>query len=494
MKKINQMIMSENIKDTILKSKYASQAEVIVALLNRENVYISGPAGSGKSYTIRRFTDILMQYYPKKNIALTSTTGISALNINGQTVHSFFNIGTSKLPLKERLKNKTFKEDKAREVIKDLDILFIEEVSMLSAWHLQLILDIIKHCRPSTWHDIQFIVAGDFTQLPPVSVLGDDPLMGKLCYKSDAWKEIGFKNMYLDRVYRTEDKELKDILDKMSLNKIKESDLDVIEVVSRANSKKIPILCSTNKEVSKINKISQKKNLCNLFTINALIKKENALMSKKFLIEAGIEPKVSIKEGDVVMITRNDTDSLEDLNFSTVLNGGPILKNGMIGTISKIVDLGSRFKIFFDYEDPKTKKIFKYEIFRMAEWSKKIIMQNTKTKELYEQEIASFKQVPLKLAYAISIHKSQGQTYSHLLCDLSNCWTENLGYVALSRGQTIDGIKILENPYRKNISPLALKVSKESLKIKEDILKTSKLGTNKERALKLIKSIKELEV
>ena len=130
----------------------------------------------------------------------------------------------------------------------------------------------------------------------------------------------------------------------------------------------------------------------------------------------------------------------------------------------------------------------------MAEWSKKIIMQNTKTKELYEQEIASFKQVPLKLAYAISIHKSQGQTYSHLLCDLSNCWTENLGYVALSRGQTIDGIKILENPYRKNISPLALKVSKESLKIKEDILNTSKLGTNKERALKLIKSIKELEI
>lgn len=477
--------MAETVDEIIEKSKYASQLEALLMMLKGENVFLCGPPGSGKSFVIKKFVKIKQMINPKIRIETTSTTGISAINIGGKTIHSFTGMGVSKLNFEDKLADKSFDSRKLTN-IKKADIIIIDEISMLSEWGLQYFYDVLNHLdRIGT---VQIIVSGDFSQLPPVATRFDPPEMARICYNSQPWKDLDFKPAFLDRVYRTSDEDLKTILDNIAIGKANPEDLEEIKTVDNIDKTRRPILVSTNREVDSINKKKQRLNKekkkykfkLELPELPEYTKK-TVDASKRFVKAMSMPNEIVLKKNDTIMITANDIPSMPFAEpiIEDDKNDGefPVLKNGMIGIVWDI----SSNELIFAYQDPKTMNVYKYKILDKVKFEQKIIVKDKVTKRKKEITIAWFKQIPVKLAYAISIHKSQGQTYSHLVCDLSNCWAENLGYVALSRAESLRGISIVNNPYGPNVSDNALKCSQESINVKKDILKKSYFGSNAER-------------
>lgn len=492
------ILQGETIDQIVQKSKYCSQTEALIQMITGKNVFLSGPAGSGKSHVINRFKEIMYLINPKIKIQTTSTTGISALNVGGITIHSYSGMGTSKLTFEEKIQSQP--QNRAKNNIFSTNILIIDEISMLSEWQLQYVLDAIKYFKKSKWRNIQFIVCGDFSQLPPVSVRGDLPEMGNLCFDTKPWNEIGFTNLYLDRVYRAQDQKLKNLLETISLGEAVESDLDDITRLKNANKAKIPILVSTNKEVQRINNTKQKANPNKtVYEIDYLLEDniQNSRFeesSKMYVKEMGMDKPIKLKKDDVVMITQNDSEFEEFRYAEYVTSNAPTLKNGMIGIITDIDVKNKKSEdiyIRFTYQDPDSKKIYHYKMYKRIKFSKNVVTIDKNTGHKKEVEVARFYHTPLKLAYAISIHKSQGQTYSHIICDLSKCWQPNLGYVALSRAKTYKGIYLLES--NKTLSKNALKVNGQSVDIKQQVLHDSYLGTENKRKNYIEKNIKAIQ-
>lgn len=476
------MDIEKELLKQIEKSKYYSQTEALVEMISGRNVYLSGPAGSGKSYLISKFVEYMTEYRPDLEIAITAPTGTASVNINGITIHSYTGMGVSKLDFKDRDGINYFAEKNLQKV----DILIIDEIAMLSAWQLRFILDELKFYRRNDWQNIQVIVCGDFTQLPPVSNRTDPKEMSDLCYGQEAWKEFNFKNIYIDRVYRAEDETLKNLLDKISLGNATKEDLKDLTVIEETEGYAAPILVSTNRTAEKINNTNHENNI-------SLDEKEFDLeipedkgdryynASLMFAKQSNMDKPVKVKTNDTVMITVNEN------NFSSYCKhldkNSPRLQNGMIGKIIEIKD-DEEIGLVFEYKDPDNNKYYRYLIKEKCNFEQTIIKTDEDGSK-YEKVIASFSQVPIRLAYAISIHKSQGQTYTHVIADLSNCWMENLGYVALSRARSIKGLYLLENN-GKIIGKKSLKVSDKSIEIKKEVFKDSYIGDNEKR-LKLLK-------
>ena len=481
------MDLENKLMDNIESSKYYSQTEALVEMISGRNIYLSGPAGSGKSYLINKFVEYMYEHRPDLNIAITAPTGTAAVRVNGVTIHSYTGMGVSKLDFKDRYDINYLVEKN----LQKLDILIIDEVAMLSAWQLRFILDELKFYRRNDWQNIQLIVCGDFTQLPPVSSQTDSKEMADLCYGKEAWKEFNFKNVYIDRVYRAEDAKLKELLDKISLGKAETSVLNGIKIIKDTKGHTAPILVSTNKVANEINLTNHRNNI-------SLEEKEFKLeipenkgaryyeSSMMFAKQSNMDKPVKVKTNDVIMITVNEyniNSYCKHLDQSS-----PKLQNGMIGRVVEIED-DKEVGIVFEYKDPDTNKYYKYLIEDKCKFNK-LVIKTDENGEKYEEVVASFSQVPFRLAYAISIHKSQGQTYSHVIVDLSNCWIENLGYVALSRAKSINGLYLLENN-GKVLGKKSLKVSEESIKIKKEVFKDSYIGDTKQRYDILMKKIKD---
>lgn len=473
-------------KEIIDNSKYTSQKEAIFHMLLGNNVFLTGPAGSGKSHVIRTYCDYIRKYAPKKRIFRTSTTGLSALNIHGETLASYSGIGISKKTYQE------LKMDKNKNIglwfqsgkkIKATDILIIDEISMCSEQQLTFLRDRLMDILGPRFYRIQIIVAGDFSQLPPVATKADKDYfgdsIGNYCYGTEAWKDFHFVDCFLDRIYRTSDVKLQKMLYYITMghgnDDFVDESLHSLKVVEKPKEN-IPLLLSTNSAVNKVNNDSQKKNK-NLMLVSDTYypPKTNLKIAKKFAKERNAEVALKVKIGDTVMITSNDTDSNE--GFGYAINAGPGLKNGMIGTIKDVIkESGNSVKtdkkkyemtvndmIIFEYED--NGNTYTYSIKRKRET---IMDQNDKV-------IAEFSQFPIKLAYAISIHKSQGQTFSRIGVDLSSTWAPGLGYVALSRATSMKSI-ILLNPkgYDRPWNNMALKIEPISIKIKSETMKNAK--------------------
>lgn len=470
--------------------EYTSQAAALFYMLRGDNVFLSGPAGSGKSYVVRKYIDILKrvkEYSDIKEdiraiseIAITSTTGLSALNLsdNAKTIHSWTGMNIDKTPFKQKeeyinSKNASYIEKKlwyaALKRGRETRVLIVDEISMLTDVQLDYIYNLVKYNK-----NFQLIMSGDFNQLPPVK--------GEYCFGTEAWEKFEFTHCYLDKVYRTSDAELKEILDKIISNKGEEVDLSNIQTVSPDDLDDIdfPILKSTNREVTAINTRRQKNNPndTHIFRIkypnSKIYNKEFIERSRKYAKTQNVEEELKLKVDDIVMITMNDTSKATWCYPLT--EESPVLRNGMIGRIYKISSGG----IFFEYKDRKKNITYKYRIEEQYHYEE-VIIKNKKDEngETYqEKEVVSFfYQYPIKLAYAISIHKSQGQTYSEVACDLTRCWAPNLGYVALSRAESIEGIRLIKRKYVENsYDSRAFEINEKSLQFTQDILNLAKKG------------------
>lgn len=540
---LNEILLENSTLNEALKgAEYTSQTEAIIQMLMGNNVFLSGPAGSGKSFVIRKYCELVESFNPKVKIHKTSTTGLSAINIGGQTIQSFSGMGIYKHTYEDYLKlpgvtdsglyrGSLFK-------IRSSQILIIDEVSMLSARDLQFLVDRIKDIKKNIKY-LQIIVSGDFTQLQPVATKKDIETYGTdladFCYGTKAWEELNFSLCYLDKIQRTSDKTLKELLDNISLgNGLPKEVADTIRTIPTSTTKYKPgvaLLVSTNFQVDKINEDNHKINKGELFTNKTWCNPRTPEDSEKYAFRELKLPEIlKVKHGDTIMITANESSAmpysvphikynLDNKERLIRTSEAKNLKNGMIGTFELIDN-----EPYFNYYDAELKKTFYYRLSEITYAKEEVTPAQLKEREelkksikdnilehYTKEEVKAYKskknkylvsqidsevedelaremkkrklsvilaecaQYPIKLAYAISIHKSQGQSFDNITVDLTNCWTPGLGYVALSRATSLKGISLLRNATNgKVLNKNAVLVTDKSIEIKKDIMKKSK--------------------
>ena len=540
---LNEILLENSNFDEALKgAEYTSQTEAIIQMLMGNNVFLSGPAGSGKSFVIRKYCELVESFNPKVKIHKTSTTGLSAINIGGQTIQSFSGMGIYKHTYEDYLKlpgvtdsglyrGSLFK-------IRSSQILIIDEVSMLSARDLQFLVDRIKDIKKNIKY-LQIIVSGDFTQLQPVATKKDIETYGQdladFCYGTRAWEELNFSLCYLDKIQRTSDRTLKELLDNISLgNGLSKEVADTIRTIPTSTTKYKPgvaLLVSTNYQVDKINEDNHKINKGELFTNKTWCNPRTPEDSEKYAFRELKLPEIlEVKHGDTIMITSNESSAmpysvphikynLDNKERLIRTSEAKNLKNGMIGTF-ELIDKEPYFK----YYDSELEKTFYYRLSEITYAKEEVTPAQLKEREelkksikdnilehYTKEEVKAYKnkknkylvseidsevedelaremkkrklsvilaecaQYPIKLAYAISIHKSQGQSFDNITVDLTNCWTPGLGYVALSRATSLKGISLLRNATNgKVLNKNAVLVTDKSIEIKKDIMRKAK--------------------
>lgn len=376
------------------------QMTVVKKLSERKNVILAAKAGSGKSFLIKK----IKNFFKDKNVIITSTTGVSALAINGMTIHSFSGIGLGKKS-KEELLNDIKKYANVKKRIISTDILVVDEVSMLSEElfvKLNFIFKKIRKNENETFGGMTLLFSGDFFQLEPVN--GKNILQDKKITKD-------FIFMSLDTNYRqSEDLVFQNLLCNLRTGNLTPEDIALIK--SRENltvpENCIKMFC-LNKDVAASNKKYSDSISGNEVVYSATFAGAKQSQLKSQFSNRGIEF-LEFKPGMKVMLTRNmarDTG----------------LVNGSCGKILKCFD---------DYVIVKFDKNQREEIIFKCNW------------ELYENEllVASACQIPLIIANSVSIHKVQGLTLDCAYIDLSKSFCFHQIYVALSRVKTLSGIYI----------------------------------------------------
>ena len=540
---LNEILLeNSNFDEALAGAEYTSQTEALIQMLMGNNVFLSGPAGSGKSFVIRKYCELVESFNPRVKIYKTSTTGLSAINIGGQTIQSFSGMGIYKHTYEDYLKLPGVTDSGLYRgslyKIKSSQILIIDEVSMLSARDLQFLVDRIKDIKKNIKY-LQIIVSGDFTQLQPVATKKDIENYGTdladFCYGTKAWEELNFSLCYLDKIQRTSDRTLKELLDNISLgNGLSKEVADTIRTIPTSTTKYKPgvaLLVSTNYQVDKINEDNHKINKADLFTNKTWCNPRTPEDSEKYAFRELKLPEIlKVKHGDTIMITANESSAmpysvphikynLDNKERLIRTSEAKNLKNGMIGTFELIDN-----EPYFKYYDSELKKTFYYRLSEITYAKEEVTPAQLKEREelkksikdnilehYTKEEVKAYKskknkylvsqidsevedelaremkkrklsvilaecaQHPIKLAYAISIHKSQGQSFDNITVDLTNCWTPGLGYVALSRATSLNGISLLRNESNGRVlNKNAILVTEESINIKKDIMKKSK--------------------
>lgn len=391
---------------------------------SNNNILITGSGGSGKSTVLKT----IIKYYKKigKNIGVTSSTGVSASLINGVTLHSFLKIGLGTKTYKELYEKLKFKSNKSDyNKLKKLEVLIIDEISMIDdklfnkiAAYLSLIKEIKK-----PFGGIQIILCGDFYQLPPVN--------NTYCFNSNIWDRLKIKVIELkEKMRQINDLKFQNILDNVKINNITDEIYNELKLLkkNKLNSDIKPtIMYSKNVDVDIINN--------NEF--NKLVKLTNNQVYEFPLRYDVTNYKIS-----------KHVNNLKELHNLKLCKGLQVMLTYNIDIINKLTN-GTRCiieEINYPEVTIKTLDNKKYNINYIS-----YINENDHNIE--------YQFMPIKLAYAITIHKSQGQTLDYIEIDLGNDVFEyGMAYVALSRARSLSSI------YLKKISRNAFKIDKQVIK------------------------------
>lgn len=398
-----------------------------------DSVFITGKAGTGKSTLLREFTS-----KTEKQFVVVAPTGIAALNVNGQTIHSFFRFK----PVKFDPEN--LKADYRKDLFEELDTLIIDEVSMVRSdlMHgIDLALRKNRNRPAEPFGGVQMVFVGDLYQLPPVMRRDEKDAIyekygGEQFFDAPVFKDYGYHFVELTQIFRQDESEVrfKKLLDDIRINKITDEDISLLNSRHRSKvnvPKTATFLTSLRRTAANINK----KKLDELTTKEYMFEGELTGKYEKFadMDEEKLDAKLPapyrliLKEGAQVMMLRNDSQ------YRWV--------NGSIGTITKIegdeiyVKIGgSDFLV-----EPETWQEVKFE-------------HNKKTENIESKTAAEFVQYPMQLAYAITIHKSQGKTFDNVIIDVGyGAFAHGQVYVALSRCRSLDGVVLNTTIGRKDI-------------------------------------------
>ena len=384
-----------------------TQDKALEILKSGKNVFLTGEPGAGKTYTINLFTEFLRRRYT--NYAVTASTGIAATHINGMTIHSWSGLG-----IKEVITDADVARIATRPyVVKRLlsaQVLIIDEVSMLNAQainNLDKVLSsirggILSNFQGKPFGGIQVIFVGDFFQLPPVTKSGET----MFAFESKAWQSAELEICYLTEQYRQSDQLFLEILTAMRKGTITDSHKKTL-AEKREKGKVSARLFTHNIDVDNINSMELAKIQGELKTFNMMSQGIPFLV--EILEKQCLSPKTLVlKQGAIVMFTRNNFD-----------------EGYVNGTLGEIVG--------FDGDLPVVKiKDGNRITATPAEWS---IEDDGAVK-------ARISQIPLRLAWAITVHKSQGMSLDAATVDLSKAFECGQGYVAISRVRSLAGLHI----------------------------------------------------
>lgn len=397
-----------------------TQEEALTILKTGANCFLTGGPGSGKTYTVNAYIAWLRSHGIEP--ARTASTGIAATHIGGMTLHAWSGIGVRDHVGPQEIDEIIAKEHVVRRITK-AHVLIIDEVSMLSAAVLDAAERVIRAARRSDkpFGGMQIVLVGDFFQLPPVS-RGDAPVFA---YAARAWREANPIPLYLTEQHRHEDPELAEILSRIRSGEYEMDDIS--RILSREADpddayEALPRLYTHNADVDRENELrlneleeTPKSYLMDTFGREPLVEAlKRGCLSPECLV---------LKRGAVVMATKNN----------------PVAgyANGTLGTVVE-------FERATGYPVIETTKGERLTI-APSEWA---IEEQGKVR-------AKITQIPLRLAWALTVHKSQGQSIDAAVIDLSRAFEYGQGYVALSRLRTLSGL------YLRGFREEALKVHPE---------------------------------
>ena len=415
-----------------------TQKEALDILKTGANVFITGPAGSGKTYVVNQYIDYLREHHVP--VGITASTGIAATHMGGVTIHSWAGIGIVD-SLSEYDIEAIADKVQLRRRIEETKVLIIDEVSMLHHFRLDMVDAVLRYIlnksKPGMSLDelpfggMQVVLCGDFFQLPPVSRMGEP--MPRFMYHSDAWENANFNVCYLSENYRQTDDVSLSILNEIRSGEVSDEAREHLRGRHKAvltNGFEPTRLFTHNINVDTVNDTELAK------IESPEFRYEMSSRGKKHLVEAlkrsCLAPEIlRLRKGARVMCVKN--------NFEKDYVNGTL---GVVVSCGPGVDPVIRTVPNRDYPNGRTITI------EQASWK---IEDEGKV-------LAEIDQYPLRLAWAITVHKSQGMSLDAIEVDLSRSFEPGMGYVALSRVRTLAGLTIL------GMNEIALQVHPEVLK------------------------------
>lgn len=455
----------------MVKIEINEQFKKALDLLEKTNksVFITGRAGTGKSTLLDYFRN-----HTKRQIVVLAPTGVAALNVFGETIHSFFRFkpGVTVSEAKKIAK----KVRKRRKLFQTLEMIVVDEISMVRADLLDCVDVFLKTARGNKkpFGGLQMALFGDLYQLAPIVSRKEEEVFRKeyeapYFFSAKAMRDFEMELLELEKVYRQKDKEFIELLNGVRNRSITE------EQIKRLNKRFNPdfdgfdegcvYLTTTNKKVNEINSLNLDKLPGEKHIFEGEVEGEIDL--KRLPTEMSLE----IKKGAQVMFLQNDSKGR--------------WVNGTIGKVVRVggdrlqVQLGNRKKVV----------VFPYT------WSIYRSYYNQRTKSIEKEIVGSFTQVPLRLAWAVTVHKGQGKTFDKVVVDLSSgVFAHGQAYVALSRCSSFEGM-VLKGPIKKSHLLMDWRVVKFLTKYQYDLSeKRLPLAEKKEIIEEAIKNKRELEI
>lgn len=383
-------------------------------ILEKHNLFLTGGAGVGKSF----LTKEVIAYYKAEyqGVVVLGSTGISAVNVGGVTIHSFFIFGIAS-SLEELTANDRYNRTRIKElckILKSTDLIIIDEISMVSANLMEMILYRLRQCK----YEGKLMVVGDFYQLPPVQKRGNRPDNGFFdqelyAFESSAWEVFDFVTVELTEIKRTTNRAFMQILEKIRIGEADDSVIAYLEELRRNNFpglEEATVLFGTNAQADRLNmqKVAAVKR--EEIALPAIVKTKNELIDQRRLESwkknLPIIPDLTLKEGIPVIFTTNKWGSYHNGERAVVEH---IDKDSIV-----VEKRGRLVKV----------DRFKFELSRPSVGGDGM---------LEDEVIATLEQFPLRPAYAITIHKSQGMSIENLICNVDTIFADSQFYVALSR-------------------------------------------------------------
>jgi ATP-dependent DNA helicase PIF1 len=383
-----------------------TQEEALSILKLGVNVFLTGEPGSGKTHTINKYIEWLRERSVEPSV--TASTGIAATHVQGMTIHSWSGIGIKRHLNDWDVEMIGSKEKTALRIIQ-AKVLIIDEISMLDAATLANVDKVLRTLRhkplmpEEPFGGLQVIFVGDFFQLPPVS----RGTRAQFAFESQAWKDANPVACYLSEQHRQEDPIFLDLLGAVRRGSVSQEHKDIIRSrMSSDGSASATRLHTHNFEADRINddKLAKLETKSHVFEMTG----KGARSLLEALKENCLSPeRLTLKEGAKVMFTRN--------NF----------EEGYVnGTLGEVVGFASNGHPIVKIRDGRRIEP------DLGEWS---IVDGSKI-------LAQIKQIPLRLAWAITVHKSQGMSLDSAIIDLSQAFEFGQGYVALSRVRSLEGL------------------------------------------------------
>lgn len=408
------------------------QSQALAILESGANVFLTGAPGAGKTYILNEF--IRRSRSRGARVALTASTGIAATHINGQTIHSFSGIGVANVLTDSLIKRIKPRRKRAIEAV---DILVIDEISMLHAWMFDMVDQVCRIMRrdPRPFGGLQVVISGDLYQLPPVNtrtqqseLLQSSPeyVQSRQAYaqagrdpegfvtQSLVWPKLNPQVCYLTEQHRQDDGELLSVLTHIrqgTVNSRDESILGTRVGVTPREEEVTVRLFPVNKQADQLNdaRLDALDEDEHVFTATSSGQASLVEQLKKNMLSPQL---LRLKTGAAVMALRNDADKQ--------------YVNGSLGTVTGFVSESKGGWPIVSFENGN-RVVMKPQSWDMMDG---------------EKVLASVSQVPLRCAWAITIHKSQGMSLERAAMDLSCTFAPGMGYVALSRVQSLEGLYI----------------------------------------------------